>query len=88
MEYRFDDRTRIEYRRFRFKDDLIRYRNKFTLKLPLDVAKIKVSPYSSDEIFIASDSTEFNKNRFSSGLEFELTKYVKMEKYKCIGHKG
>lgn len=80
-KFKFDDRNRIEYRHFRFKDDSVRYRNKFTLKIPLDVAKIKILPYSSDEIFIASDSTGFNENRFSSGLEFELTKYVKAEIY-------
>lgn len=80
-KFRFEDRNRIEYRHFRFKNDLVRYRNKFTIKLPLDFAKIRISPYASDEIFIASDSTGFNENRFSSGLEFELTKYVKAEIY-------
>jgi hypothetical protein len=80
-KFKLDDRNRIEYRHFRFKDDSVRYRNKFGIKLPLDFMKIKVSPYASDEIFIASDSTGFNENRLSSGVEFGLTKYVKIDIY-------
>jgi hypothetical protein len=80
-KFKIDDRNRIEYRHFRFKEDSVRYRNKFGIKLPLDFMKIKVSPYASDEIFIASDSTGFNENRLSSGIEFGLTKYVKADIY-------
>ena len=80
-KFKFEDRNRLEYRHFRHKDDFIRYRNKFTLKIPFDFKNIKVSPYASDEIFIASDSTGFNENRFFSGVEFGLTKYVKADLY-------
>ena len=80
-KFKFDDRNRLEYRHFRYKDDSIRYRNKSTLKLPLDFAKIKVSPYASDEIFIVSDGAGFNENRFFSGIEFDLTKYAKADIY-------
>lgn len=92
-KFKFDDRNRIEYRHFRFKDDSVRYRNKFGLKYPIEFKTIKISPYSSDEIFITSDSTGFNENRFSTGLEFDLTKYVKADIYymfksnKIKGHK-
>lgn len=80
-KFKIDDRNRIEYRHFRFKEDSVRYRNKFGIKLPLDILKMKVAPYASDEIFITSDSTGFNENRFSSGIEFGLTKYVKADIY-------
>lgn len=80
-KFKLDDRNRIEYRHFRFKEDSIRYRNKFGIKLPIDLLKIKVSPYASDEIFIASDSTGFDENRFSSGIELDLTKYAKADIY-------
>lgn len=82
-KFKFDDRNRLEFRHFRYRDDFIRYRNKFTVKLPVDFAKqkIKVSPYLSDEIFIVSNGGGFNENRFSSGLEFELTKYAKCDIY-------
>ncbi len=78
-KFKFDDRNRLEYRHFRYKDDSIRYRNKFTLKLPLDFAKMKISPYVSDEIFIVSTGAGFNENRFSSGMDFELTKQAKFD---------
>lgn len=80
-KFKFDDRNRIEYRHFRYKDDSVRYRNKFTLKLPLDFKRINISPYASDEIFVSSDSTGYNENRFSGGLEFGLTKYAKADLY-------
>ncbi len=81
-KFMFEDRNRLEYRHFRYKDDFVRYRNKFTLKYPFDFKKI--TPYVSDEIFIASNATGFNENRFSSGLEFGLTKYVKADIYYMI----
>jgi hypothetical protein len=80
-KFKIDDRNRLEYRHFRYKDDSVRYRNKFTIKLPLEFKKIKFSPYSGDEMFVSSDSTGFNENRFSSGVEFELTKNAKFDTY-------
>lgn len=80
-KFKFDDRNRIEYRHFRFKDDSIRYRNKFTLKYPIDFKKIKISPYVSDEIFVVSTGAGFNEDRFFTGIEFELTKYAKADFY-------
>ncbi len=80
-KFKFDDRNRIEFRHFRYKKDNVRYRNKFGIKLPFDFAKIKISPYASDEIFVSSDGTGYNENRFFTGTEFELTKYVKADLY-------
>lgn len=78
-KFKFEDRNRIEYRHFRFKEDSVRYRNRFVLKYPFDFHTIKIAPYTSDEIFVSSDGTGFNQNRFQSGLEFELTKYAKAD---------
>jgi len=80
-KFKIDDRNRLEYRHFRYKDDSVRYRNRFTIKLPLEFKKIKFAPYACDEIFISSDSTGFNENRLSSGMEFELTKYAKFDAF-------
>jgi len=77
--FKLEDRNRIEYRHFRYKEDQIRYRNRFVIKYPFDFHKIKIAPYTSDEIFVSSDSTGYNQNRFQSGLEFELTNYVKAD---------
>jgi hypothetical protein len=78
-KFKFEDRNRIEYRHFRFADDQARYRNKFALKYPFDFKGMKIAPYTSDEIFISSNGRGFNQNRFQSGLEIELTKYVKFD---------
>lgn len=80
-KFKFEDRNRIEYRHYRFKDSSIRYRNKFRIRFPFGYKSIKVSPYLSDEIFIASNGTGFNENRFFSGAEFELTKYFRCDFY-------
>jgi len=78
-KFAFEDRNRLEYRHFRYRDDFLRYRNKFTLKYPFEFKKIKITPYVSDEIFIGSNATGFNENRFSPGVEFSLTKNVKAD---------
>ncbi len=76
---KLEDRNRIEYRHFRFKDDMVRYRNKFTAKYPLEFKQLTVLPYAADEIFVVSNSAGYNENRFSAGAEFALTKYVKAD---------
>ena len=80
-KFKFEDRNRLEYRHFRYRDDFVRYRNRLMLKYPFDFKKIKIAPYVSDEIFISSNATGFNENRFYSGLEFGLTKYLKFDIY-------
>ncbi|MFA5147414.1 MAG: DUF2490 domain-containing protein [Candidatus Omnitrophota bacterium] len=80
-KFKFEDRNRLEYRHFRYKDDFIRYRNKFALKYPIDLKKIKITPYISDEIFIVSNSAGFNENRFYAGMELGLAKYLKFDVY-------
>ena len=80
-KFKFADRNRLEYRHFRYKNDFMRYRNKFTLKFPFDFKKLKISPYAADEIFISSNATGFNENRLYSGIEIGLTKYVKFDTY-------
>jgi len=78
----FDSRNRFEYRHFDYKDDSGRYRNKFTLKYPLQLGKIGIQPFLSDEIFFGFGGTnQFNQNRLSSGLGINLTKNIKAEVY-------
>ncbi len=74
----FEDRNRIEYRHFRFAHDHIRYRNKLAVKYPFDFKKIEIAPYVAEEIFVSSNGRGFNQNRLEQGIEFGLTKYVKM----------
>lgn len=78
-KFKLEDRNRIEYRHFRFKDDSMRYRNKFAIRYPFDFHAIKVTPYVANEIFVSSNGTGFNQNRLQPGVEFGLTKYVKAD---------
>ena len=78
-KFKLEDRNRIEYRHFRFAIDQARYRNKLLIKYPFEFKGMKIAPYTSDEIFVSSNSRGFNQNRFQSGLEIELTKYIKFD---------
>lgn len=81
-KFSFNSRNRFEYRHFDYKADSGRYRNKFTLKYPLKVAKFEVQPFVSDEIFFGFGGTnQFNQNRFTSGLGFDIIKNIKGEIY-------
>lgn len=77
-----DSRNRFEYRHFYYKADSGRYRNKFTLKYPLKVAKFELQPFLSDEVFFGFGGTnQFNQNRLSCGTGFNITKNIKAELY-------
>jgi hypothetical protein len=77
-KFQLEDRNRIEYRHFPFAPDQVRYRNKFLLRYPFEFRKMTIAPFTSDEIFVSSNGSGFNQNRFESGLEFGLTKYAKV----------
>lgn len=80
--FSFSSRNRLEYRHFDYKSDSGRYRNKFTLVAPVVVKKFGLQPFLSDEIFLSFIRTDqFNQNRFSSGLGFEITKRIRGEIY-------
>lgn len=80
--FKFDDRSRLEYNHFDYKDDTWRYRNKFTVKAPWKFTALEIQPYLSDEIFILfDDGQRLNTNSFSAGLGMTITKNLKGEIY-------
>jgi len=81
--FKFENRTRLEYNDFNYKDDFWRYRGKFTLKFPWKFTKIEIQPYVSDEVFFpfSGVTAQFNQNRFSAGFSMKLTKNLKAEIY-------
>lgn len=79
--FKFDDRNRLQYRHFDYQTDFWQYRNKFTVKFPWKFTKIEIQPYLSDEIFVDFNEVELSRNRFYSGLGFNLTKNSKAEIY-------
>lgn len=68
------DRNLLEYRRRKAQDEIVRYRNKLTIELPLKLTAWKIRPYVADEIFIDSDQGELNRNRATIGLAAEILK--------------
>lgn len=80
--FKFDDRSRFEYRYFDYQDDSFRYRNKLSVKFPWKFTKFSIQLYLSNEALIRiDDSWHMNENRFTAGLGAQLTKNVKAEVY-------
>lgn len=68
------DRSRFEYRDREDKDDVWQYRNKVTIKLPLELTELKLQPYLADEVFFNFDEEDFNRNRLYAGASFDVLK--------------
>lgn len=80
--FKYDDRSRLEYNHFDYKDDTWRYRNKLTIKAPWKFTKLGIQPFVSDEIFILiDDGQRLNENRAYAGLALNITKNIKGEIY-------
>jgi len=75
------DRSRFEYRDRENKKDLWRYRNKVTVKFPLELTSLKLQPYLADEVFVNFDEEDFNRNRLYAGLSLKLSKNIEAEVY-------
>jgi len=80
--FKFEDRNRFEYRHFDYQADSGRYRNKITIKLPWKLTRLAIQPFVSDEVFLGFGGVnQFNQNRFSTGLGFNINKGVRAEIY-------
>jgi hypothetical protein len=80
--FKYDDRSRLEYNHFDYKDDTWRYRNKLTIKAPWKFTKLEFQPFVSDEILILiDDGQRMNENRAYAGLAMSITKSLKGEIY-------
>lgn len=79
--FKFDDRNRLEYRHFDYREDLWRYRNKITAKFPFKFTKIEIQPYMADEVFISFLGRALSKNRAYCGFLMSFTPNLKGEIY-------
>lgn len=80
--FKLSNRHRLEYRCFNYRPNILRYRNKFSIKFPsIRLAKLKIQPYLADEIFLNFEGKSFNQNRFYCGFDMKLTKRLKAELY-------
>ncbi len=71
------DRSRFEYRDRENKEDVWRYRNKVTVKLPFELTELKLKPYLADEVFITLNDDNVDRNRLYAGVSFKLAKNLK-----------
>lgn len=85
--FRFEDRNRLEYRIFDYKDDILRYRNKITIKLPVTLGKVECAPYVANEVFADLNGAIVRQNRFSAGLIVDIVNNVKAEVYYMVQDK-
>lgn len=79
--FKFDSRSRLEYRHFDYQTDSWRYRNKFNAKFPFKLTKMEIQPFLADEILVGLNGISLSENRFYSGLDFSLTKGIKGQIY-------
>jgi hypothetical protein len=66
------NRSRFEYRDREDQEDHWRYRNKFTVKVPLELTELKLKPYVADEVFIPLNDDNISTNRVYAGLSFDV----------------
>lgn len=71
------DLSRVEYRDREKAEDFWRYRNKLTVKLPVELTALKLQPYFAEEVFISMNGEGFNRNRLFSGFTVKISKNVK-----------
>lgn len=79
--FKFEDRNRLEYRLFDYKDDFLEYRNRLMVKVPLKIKQFEFTPYVSDEIFSDLRNVSLTRNRLAGGITLNLTKNIKPEVY-------
>lgn len=86
--FKYDDRSRLEYNHFDYKDDTVRYRNKLTIKAPWKFTAWQIQPFVADEVFfLFDDGSRFSENRATAGLAMGITKNFKAEIYymfRCV----
>jgi len=74
------DRNRVEYRN-KSGDDSWRYRNRIQLTYPINIRKIRLTPYASEELFYDEEVQELNQNRVTLGFSVRLYQYLGIQLY-------
>ncbi len=66
------NRARFEYRDREDQEDHWRYRNKFTIKVPVELTALKLKPYVADEVFVPLNDDNISINRVYAGVSFDV----------------
>ena len=78
-DFDLSNRSRFEYRIMEDEDDLWRYKDKVTVKLPYEFTGLKLKPYVANEVFITLDDYVYNVNRLYSGITFDFLLFKKIQ---------
>ncbi len=70
--YRFDHRSRAEFRIFDSAPDDIRYRGEFRLIGPWEFTRWRIKPYLEEEFFYSVNQQRVNENWLSGGLRYKV----------------
>lgn len=73
------DRSRFEYRDRESKENVWRYRNKVTVKLPVEIAGLKLPTYLADETFVTLNDDNLDRNRLYFGLPLTVSDRFKTD---------
>jgi len=80
--FKIDDRNRFELKLYDDnRADLVEYRNKLTIRAPWKFTPIGIQPYVSDEIFVTVNTMFYRRNRFATGVTFDILKEIKGDVY-------
>lgn len=85
--FKLSNRCRLEYRVREAAADSWRYRNLFTVKLPLEFTKFNISPYVADEFFVDFDEGELNENRIYIGASAKFSEHINGSLYYVLQSK-
>ena len=80
-EFKFSNRNRVELRSRSDRSEIVRYRNKTTITLPMGWTPLSVQPYISNEIFIDSVQGELNKIRLGVGARGNVSERLHARLY-------
>ena len=73
FDWSVSDRNMFEYRDKDNKEDVWRYRNKVTIKFPVELTALKIKPYIADEIFLTMNDDKVDRNRLYFGGSVGIT---------------
>ncbi len=80
---KISNRSRIEFRKYHFKEDGVRYRHKISIELPWAFTQLELKPYLEEELFYSFDLGDFQSNWLTFGLSFKPTNHLKVK----LGHR-
>lgn len=79
-KFSIKDRARIEYRFRNSRQDTVRFRNKFTLRVPVNKdGKELFAPFVAEESFYDFQAKTWSSNEFSIGISKKLTSSLSSE---------